>query len=87
MKGRLSLCPGDGGQGTLGAQLGAAIEMTVDIELASSSGGVEGGGVQILRASRSIPVKGGNRNEVSVSCGENEGQRRARYPVSTWWCV
>lgn len=37
MRARLSLCPRDGGQGTLGAQHGAAIAMSVGIELASSS--------------------------------------------------
>lgn len=41
MKARLGLCPRDGGQSALGAQLGAALEMTVEIGLASSD--TEGG--------------------------------------------
>lgn len=41
MKARLGLCPQDGGQSALGAQLGAAREMTVEIEVASSD--TEGG--------------------------------------------
>lgn len=41
MKARLGLCPGDGGQSALGAQLGAALEMTVEIQLAASD--TEGG--------------------------------------------
>lgn len=36
MKTRLGLCPGDGGQSALGARLGAALEMTMEIGLASS---------------------------------------------------
>lgn len=36
VKARLGLCPPDEGQSALGAQLGAALEMTVEIELASS---------------------------------------------------
>ncbi|XP_037601204.1 formin-like protein 5 [Cebus imitator] len=36
MKTRLGLCPGDGGQSALGAQLGAALEMTMEVGLASS---------------------------------------------------
>lgn len=36
MKARLGLCPRDGGQSALGAQLGAALEMTVGIGLTSS---------------------------------------------------
>lgn len=41
MKVRLGLCPRDGGQSALGAQLGAALEMTVEIGLTSSD--TEGG--------------------------------------------
>lgn len=41
MKARLGVCPGDGGLSALGAQLGAALEMTVEIQLASSD--TEGG--------------------------------------------
>lgn len=41
MKARLGLCPRDGGHSALEAQLGAALEMTVEIELASSD--TEGG--------------------------------------------
>ena len=37
MKARLGLCPRDGGQSALGAQLGAALEMTVEIGLTSSA--------------------------------------------------
>ena len=36
MQARLGLCPRDGGQSALGAQLGAALEMTVETGLASS---------------------------------------------------
>lgn len=36
VKARLGLCPMDGGQSALGAQLGAALEVAMEIELASS---------------------------------------------------
>ena len=43
MQARLGLCPRDGGQSALGAQLGAALEMTVETGLASSDTEGEGG--------------------------------------------
>ena len=43
MQARLSLCHRDGGQSALGAQLGAALEMTLEIGLASSDTEGEGG--------------------------------------------
>lgn len=41
MRARLGLCPRDGGLSALGAQLGAALEMTVEIGQTSSD--AEGG--------------------------------------------
>ena len=54
MQARLGLCPRDGGQSALGAQLGAALEMTVETGLASSD--TEGeGGVQGSRSCQRCP--------------------------------
>ena len=57
MQARLSLCPRDGGQSALGAQLGAALEMTVEIGLASSDTEGEGGS-RVPGAASSVHIPG-----------------------------
>lgn len=62
MQARLGLCPRDGGQSALGAQLGAALEMTVEIGLASSDSEGEGGGSGLLE----LPAVSTSQDAVGV---------------------